>query len=271
MTAQSLEAGALLPVHQVIARNGATRSDNRIHADAEAQALGFRGGLVPGITTFSYMIRPLAAAFGLAWLDRGRAWIRLRRPVYDGEGLEVRGTVISVNEEGTTIDLVVAGPDQARAFGGATLLAVAEPPVDPASIARATLPATPPPVSRAVLEQKSVLGSIELRYDARTAPMSEIDDELPLYREAGVAHPALLLGAANHILAANVALGPWIHVTSEVSLSGRVYDGDDVSVRGKVARLFEKQGREFVELDVLIVKNEREAVMRVQHTAIYKL
>jgi acyl dehydratase len=269
--APSLEPGTHLPAYHVIARNGAKRSDNRIHSDAEARAHGFRGGLVPGITTFSYMIRPVADAFGLSWLDRGRAWIRLRRPVYEGDPLDVRGTVISSNSEGTTIDLVVAGEDQARAFGGATLLAAAPPPMDPSSFARATLPATPPPVSRAALERTPVLGTIEMRYDAKAAPMDEIDDELPLYRDAGVAHPALLLGAANFILASNVALGPWIHVTSEITLMGRVQDGDDVSIRGKVDRLFEKQGREFVELSVLLVRNDRDAVMHVAHTAIYKL
>jgi acyl dehydratase len=270
MNPSSPAPGQQLPPHGVIARNGATQSENRIHADSEAQAHGFRGGLVPGITTFGYMTRPVIDAFGLAWLDRGRASIRLRRPVYEGDSLLVCGTVATADTEGVTVDVTIAGQDEVKAVGTAILLARTTP-LDPSAIPRAPLPAVPPAVSREVLSAMPVLGSIEMDFDAASTPMFEIDDDPTIYRDAGVAHPALLLGAANMILAANVALGPWIHVASEMCLCGRVRDGDHVSVRGKVDRLFERQGREFVDLSVLVVTNDRDAVVEVKHTAIYGL
>jgi hypothetical protein len=37
--------------HRVVARNSATESENRIHADGVARKYGFKGSLVPGVTT----------------------------------------------------------------------------------------------------------------------------------------------------------------------------------------------------------------------------
>jgi acyl dehydratase len=258
------------PSHRVTARNGATRSDNRIHADAEARAHGFRGGLVPGITTFGYMTRPTIEAFGLAWLDRGHASIRLRKPVYEGDALEVHGTFAAAEEGNTAIAWTVTGEHEIKATGTVTLLGAPPPQADLSVFQAAPLPATPPPVSREVLAAAGALGSLEMRFGPGISA-AEVDDDAAPYREAGVAHPALLLGAANMILASNVALGPWIHVSSEMWLSGRVRDGDDVSVRGRIRRLFERNGRELVELSVVIVTNDREAVARIEHTAIYRL
>src|SRR6185503_9338778 len=159
-------------------------------------------------------------------LDRGRASIRLLKPVYAGDALEVRGAVTAADREGVTLALTIAGQDEIKATGTATLLATPPPPIDPSAFPRAPLPVAPPAVSREALAGAAVLGSVEARFDAARAPMSEIDDDLPSYRDAGIAHPALLLGGANLILASNVTLGPWIHLASEIQLSGRVRDGD---------------------------------------------
>jgi hypothetical protein len=50
--------------------------------------------------------------------------------------------------------------------------------------------------------------------------------------------------------------------------------GDTLSTRGRVRSLFEKKGREFVELDLVIVAGTGERprpVVHIQHTAIYRL
>ena len=101
--------------------------------------------------------------------------------------------------------------------------------------------------------------------------MADIDDAPPVFHEAAIVSPAALLGAANAIFAANVALGPWIHLSSEVLLYGCAREADAISVRGRIDRLFEKKGRELVDLDVIVVANEARAVMRVRHTAMYRL
>jgi acyl dehydratase len=266
-----LQPGQHLPPHRVIARNGATRSDNGIHADDVARSHGFRGGLVPGITTFAYMTRPAADALGRDWLERGHASIRLLKPIYEGEPIVSAGCVSKVDGQSISLDLVVRGDDgEPRATGTASVLA-SPPEPDLSAFPRAALPAARPVASRAALSALAVLGHIELVFDTHSARQSEIDDDAPLYRDAAVAHPARVLGWANEILAANVKLGPWIHLASEVDLCGCIHHGDLVSIRGRVDRLSEKKSREIVDLDVLVVKNEERPVMRVRHTAIYRL
>mgnify|MGYP003312938934 CR=1 FL=1 len=48
----------------VVAQNDATDSNNAIHSDDIAQKLGFTGGLVPGVTVYGYLTRPLVEFFG---------------------------------------------------------------------------------------------------------------------------------------------------------------------------------------------------------------
>src|SRR5258705_2519692 len=76
-------------VHTVVARNDATESENRIHADAVAKKQGFRGGLVPGVVTWGHLADAVVTALGPAWLQDGTMSARFVAPVYDGDELTV--------------------------------------------------------------------------------------------------------------------------------------------------------------------------------------
>jgi hypothetical protein len=68
-----------------------------------------------------------------------------------------------------------------------------------------------------------------------------------------------------------VALGPWVHVASDVAHGGVARAGDRLQTRGRVARVFERKGHHFVELDLLVVAGETRPILHVRHTAIYAL
>src|SRR5207248_4919451 len=74
------------------AHNAATASENKIHDDTVARRHGFAGGLVPGITVLGYLTHPVVEAWGRPWLERGTMSARFRRPIYDGEAVEVTAT-----------------------------------------------------------------------------------------------------------------------------------------------------------------------------------
>ena len=82
-----------IPEYRVSARNTSLHSENKIHDDTVARRLGFRGGLVPGVTVYAYMTRPILAAFGREWLERGRAGVRFTKPIYEGEEVTLRASV----------------------------------------------------------------------------------------------------------------------------------------------------------------------------------
>ena len=141
-------------------------------------------------------------------------------------------------------------------------------------------PAPPLPDPRPVASTESLpegarLGAITTRFDARRAVeyLDGIGETLPVYRADGVAHPGWLLRRANRILAANVTLGPWIHVGSDVRLFDRVHDGERVLTDARVIRVWERHGHKFVTLDVVITAGEdarERVVMQTEHTAIYE-
>ena len=115
------------------------------------------------------------------------------------------------------------------------------------------------------------------RYDeaAATEWLERVSDPLPLYRgrDAWV-HPAYFLDQANRALRQNVQVGPWIHVGSVIRHLGGARVGETLATRGRVRSIFEKKGREFVELDLVVLAGTGERprpVAHILHTAIYRL
>jgi hypothetical protein len=129
-----------------------------------------------------------------------------------------------------------------------------------------------PPASEEAFAARPVLGSVEARFhlDVSGRYLESIGETLSLYVREGVAHPGWLLAQANDVLAANVVLGPWIHVESQVRNLGLVHDGDIVSTRAVVLGTSERKGHRFVELDVLVLDGAERPVMRARHVAIYQ-
>ena len=73
-------------IFHVTARNAATDSENRMHDDMVARTYGYRGGLVPGVTVYGYVVSRLP----VEWREQGFASLRLMAPVYDGDTVVVR-------------------------------------------------------------------------------------------------------------------------------------------------------------------------------------
>ena len=76
---------------------------------------------------------------------------------------------------------------------------------------------------------------------------------------------------ANRLLSENVALGPWVHVGSDLAHVGLARAGDRLTTRGRLGRLFTRKGREYADLDVLVVADGARPILHVRHTAIYQL
>lgn len=220
-------------VFRVRAINTALESDNRIHADVTAVAYGFRGGLVPGVTVYGYMAEPVIQYFGEQWLHRGAMTVRFKQPVYDGEEVRIEARETDGKRLAVTVE-------QDRAEGVAWICD--EPPQPPArQWTNAPAPARENrrPASVDVFRPGAVLGSIAVQVNLAAAQVSR---PLPaVIGESRCAHPAVLLSLANDLLIHNVVLGPWIHVSSEVTNFAAVHDGEFVTVRGNIAANFERK------------------------------
>lgn len=266
--------------YRVRARNLSRHSANKIHNDAVARTYGYAAGLVAGTTVWAYMTHPLVATWGSEWLRRGTGHVRFLRPVYDGDEVSVR--VRTVGDSGGAAAGEVAVEVEAHTAGeGLVATAVAglawgapPPGPDPETYPAAPLPATRPPATPEALARLDPLGSPTLALDegelGRYA--DEVEEPLSLYHGPGaLVHPGLLFQQANRALSENVALGPWVHVAGDLSHCGLARAGERLSTRGRVARLFERKGHRYVELDVLVVADGARPILHVRHTAIWEL
>lgn len=251
-----------MTTYTVTARNWATDSENKIHDDAVARRFGFAGGLVPGVTLFAYLARPVAEEWGRDWLAGGRADVRFVSPVYDGE------TVTAAFTDGSALALRNRAGETCA--GGTVELSRGSP-LFPLDVPAAALPARRPSAGAGSLAPGTVLGSVDHRHDAETAAdyLDQVGDDLPLFRQEGYAHPGWLLSAANDVLVANVVLGPWMHVESRVQFLRPVSHGQTLQTRARVAGLSERKGHRFVDLDVVVLADGDRA-MAVRHVAIYE-
>jgi len=259
--------------YAVRAHNAATASENKIHDDEVARSYGFEGGLVPGVTVYAYMTHPVVAALGRSWLERGTMAARFARPCYEGDDVTIDATVRDIDDERVVELTARRKPDEVVATATASLPGRVQrpPPVDDYPVV--PLPTQRVPATEEALASLGDLGTWSATFRAEHAPafLDEIGEDLALYRDDGVAHPGYLLLSANTILGANVRLGPWMHVGSEVIHFGVVTDGERVSTRGRVAKLFDRKGHRFAELDLLLVVDETRPVQHVRHTAIYEI
>ena len=249
--------------YSVVAFNTATASANKIHDDAVAQRLGFRGGLVPGVDVYAYLCHPPAAAWGRRWIEQGTMRARFHRPVYDGHEARI--------EPGADGHLELRDPDGELCAEGTAGLGDTPPPPDPTDWPDVPQTAEPPPAAPEVLVPGTAFGLAAHGFHAARHGeyLDDVREPLPLYREDGIAHPGWILRDANYVLSSNVRLGPWIHVESVVQHHAAVVDGAEVSARAVVTGEWEHKGHRFVRLDVLHLADGA-PVARTDHTAIYR-
>ncbi|MDZ7728505.1 MAG: hypothetical protein U5Q44_10140 [Dehalococcoidia bacterium] len=265
--------GDQLPPYYVTAYNSAAASENKIHDDTVARQYGFRGGLVPGVTVFAYMVPPALSFLGREWLAAGKMNARFVQPVYEGDRVESTG---QVRRDDAIREVSLELRDSAGNACGTGGASFGEPLSAPslADFPLADLPDEREPVSEEALRSREILGALEATYDRENveAYLREIGDEDELWRgEEAPSHPGFLVRWANTILAQNVRLDPWIHVSSDVELHGTLRWGEAFTTRGRVTELFERKGHRFVRLDVLLHAADERPIMRVDHTAIYAI
>ena len=194
MNADLLTVGVELPGYHASARMPADPVENKIHEDRLAKAMGFRGGLVPGVIVYSWMTHPVVEALGPAWLERGTFSVRFGKPVYFDEEAIVSVSVAARTDSAVTLNArVVDG--KGETCGTATMELSSE--ASPAASNVGDYPAAPlpverPPVSRAILESRTVLGTPDLMLDepASREFLERVSETLSLYRGVGAAaHP----------------------------------------------------------------------------------
>ncbi|MEL7156732.1 MAG: hotdog fold domain-containing protein [Actinomycetota bacterium] len=254
-----------LPDVELVAFNTATASENKIHDNTVAAALGFGSGLVPGVDVHAYLCQPALAHWGRDLLTNGQLTVRFDAPVYDGEPTTVRATV---DDEGVLAASIASRDTTAATLTGRLVDRHPTPPTTTAT----PLPDERPPASPETLAPGTSLGSITDRCDREAGRryLSDIRDIASPVDDWGVVHPAWLLRRANELISHNVLLGPWIHVGSTINHHRPLALGETLVVQGQVSRAYEHKGHRFVVVEGVMTGEDDGVVAAVRHTAIYE-
>lgn len=237
-------------IFRVRAHNTAQDSENKIHEDRVAAAHGFRGGLVPGVAVYGYMVPAIVQQLGPEWMARGGIHVRFVAPCYEGDVVVSRcdGSAVTAEHENGSI----------YASGVVTL----SPPGVPVTEtwAHEVHPERPlpkreerPVASAQTIEAGNILGSLRRKLEAENP--------------ADV--PRVLLHLANEILGQNFIMSPWIHAGSEMRHHSMPKIGQEITITGVIQECFERKGRRFAVAALNFAQNE--PVASVRHTFIYQL
>lgn len=232
----------------VTAQNLPEHAGNPIHTDEGARAEGFPAALVAGVTTYAYLTHPLAAAWGVDWLTRGGGEVRFRAPVYAGRELACTPTT----RPGGSVTVEAVDPTEDR---------------NPRAVFEAVRDAGPPPVGRG----GEVLPSRQLVLDGRfgTDYGARAGDDLALYVQEGIVHPAVWPAIANIVMSTELVNGPWIHTRTIVRHHAVAHQGATVAVHATVVDRFVRHGERAV-VDI-VIDHDGAPVVTMEHEAIIDL
>ena len=234
---------AALAPWSVTAVNLPDHADNVIHTDAGARAAGFERALVAGTTIYAYMTHVPAAAWCLDWLKGGGGELRLRRPVFDADPVDV---AIATEDNATTLTAEVAGDGRAT-------LDLWE---------RVDAPA---------MRDGEPLRPLEVAIDTAMADYGvRCGDDLTLYAEHDIAHPVTWANLANSVFIENLVTGPWIHVRSKIYHEGLAPVGSTVRVEANLLDRFESRAGERALVDMRMYADDQ-PVATIEHEAIIVL
>ena len=258
--------------------NQVPHSANQIHGDALAKEYGFTGGLVPGVTVSAYLIHPAVEAWGLPWLTRGCAHVRVGSPLYDEDMFRVR-----INEQSAsayTAELVRPG----EIVCATAQVSLPEPEaVPPAPVRRGDPLANFDYVGPAAsFENWAALqhsGARALRYQwgGQHDMHSYLRDAslMPALLQAGAggyANMSFILGCSNWILASNAYMNPWVHLETRSQNYRAIAAGTVIIAEMTVVDFYAKKGHEFVDVSVaLFDESDAACLSAIELRAIYKL
>jgi hypothetical protein len=269
----SHSAGSPLPEHRIKASIEPRDFLNRIQDDEYAQHLGFRAGLVSGISVYAYMSRPITEFLERDWLKRGSAEIRFLRPVYEGEELRLGGNIDATTDDGALILNCQAANSQGAVCAsgtaqlGSTLLSPA-PCAEDYPAGRGKLHR---PISLELLQpgESLIPTSSEFTWNIHWQYCRKaIRDLHPVYEKA--MHPGWLVSRASHILAENYHLQAWVDVSCNVQHFHLQEEECLIQTRGRVLGKFEQKGDHFIELDLAVFSPDR-CLATIRYTAIFRI
>jgi hypothetical protein len=268
------------------AYNQVPHSRNEIHGDKVAKDFGFKGGLVPGVTVSAYLMHPAAVSYGMDFLERGFAHVRVNSPLYDEQAFEIH------IEDQIEPQIQIRNQEQGGQGYSAVLVPNGEAPcataevhikgtrTDP-SVRRedelGDLNAALAPATRENMEalRKSGCKAFTYCWNADHEMSTYLRERSAMaepYSMDDYANPSFVLGISNWVLASNAHMNPWVHMETKSQNYAPIPQGTKLVGEMEIKDLFDKKGHEFVDALVNIFDAEsNRCFASIELRAIYKL
>ncbi len=265
------------------ALNQVPDSDNRIHSDELARAYGFTGALVPGVTVSCYLVHPAVLSWGMPWLERGAAHVKVLSPLYDRDPFKV---VISRAEYAADHGMYLASlyAGERECATGEIRLPHDLPPApqrrgDPLITSGHEAPEATPDSMEALQRHGCPAHHFEwsprhemaryLREQGDMAPPLRTDGQ---QGSGGYANMAFLLGCANRHFAAVAQMSPWIHLETRSQNFMAVPSDTQLISEMTVLELFNRKGHDFADCQFHLFRaDDGRCVCSIEQRAIYRM
>ena len=227
--------------------------------------MGFRAALIPGAFVYGHVTRMAVRGWGIDWLARGRASVRFRRPVYNGDPLLVTRGELKREGDGVTAEVTVVqtGSGEIVLDGSIGLADRAPPPPDDLPL----LPQRKPPleVAPGSLEPGLRFGCIEtlLGHELVDQSLDDFHETEPIYRERGLIHSGCLVRKTMSDVMGNLVLPmPLILAALDVQNVAPAPVGARYRTSATVTRVWEDRGKHYFDSEEWLVANGMLAVAR---------
>lgn len=247
----------------------APRPDNPIHSTRGAKTHGFKGALVGGIHVYGWTTGAFLAAFGHDWLDSGWAEVAFKRPTYDGDLMTVTldGEHFSVANSDAAVCLQ-GGAGKGRGPWFDDLMPGRWQAGEPPLTAPPRLTLAHAPVGRPLRPMTVPLSAA----DHASFVATTLADDNPLYQgERAHCHPAWLAGRLIYLLHHSYQYGPAVHTASHIQHLAPACVGQAFTVTGHCRQAYERNGHHVIVNDGSLWAEDRTELVRLRHTAIFRL
>ena len=254
--------------YKLLARNDVPDSPNPIHRDDYARSLGYPGGLVAGVTLYTYVCDAAVRLLGGDWLERGYGEVRFRAPVFDGEELTVRA---EPQDDGDWRVRLLCDGLRTEAVVGPYRETIRSDDLQRGGAVEPQL----------LVKDASLAGMLLTSPDERNQSREELErfiiaaglDGTSVAREMlsrGLVAPHEIAGAPFTLLWRHRPYAVVIHTGSTTEWTGPARLGKTLYTWGIVQEAFEKRGRFYVTQRTLTVDEDGNPVARMLHSGAYE-
>lgn len=237
------------------------------HDDATARAMGFRAALLPGVFVYGHATRLAVMGWGEDWLNRGRASVRFRRPVYNGDPLLVRRGPLEPEQGGLAAPVTVSHAETGEVVLEGSIGLADKAPVPPAS-----LPVLPTFDPRRAIRPCDVpeglqLGSGEtlLSPEVVGESLADFHETETLFADRGLVHSGCLVRVTMGDALGNLALpSPVILAGFEVAHLACVPMGAACRTSARITRAWQTRGRYFFETEEWLIADGRPVARHIR-------